>query len=111
MTEAGWGVYEPERDAQGSEWARDREDRRAGALAAGAAFEARRREGPDELQAELWLSAGPGRRIRAVADLSGLQPAQILAQLAERVVVSEDGTVSVRLHAVPVIFRNGQKAS
>nr|BBJ56348.1 hypothetical protein SAVMC3_89770 [Streptomyces avermitilis] len=21
MTEAGWGVYEPERDAQGSEWA------------------------------------------------------------------------------------------
>ncbi|GDY80703.1 hypothetical protein SAV31267_101880 [Streptomyces avermitilis] len=47
------------------------------------------------MQAELWLSAGPGRRIRAVADLSGLQPAQILAQLAERVVVSEDGTVSV----------------
>lgn len=95
MARAGWGVYEPERDIEGSAWAREREERRAGALAARAAFEARRREGADELRAELWLSAAPGRLIRAVADRAGLMPARVLAQLAERVVVGEDGTVSV----------------
>jgi hypothetical protein len=95
MVAAGWGAYEPECDVQDSEWAREREERRADALAARAAFEARRREESDELRAELWLSAGPGQRIQAVADRSGLQPTQVLAQLAERVVVSEDGTVSV----------------
>ncbi|MET9190301.1 hypothetical protein [Streptomyces tendae] len=95
MTQSGWGAYEPERDTEGSTWAQDREDRRGGALAARAAFEARRREEAHELQAELWLSASPGRLIRAVADRAGLVPAQVLTQLAERVVVSEDGTVSV----------------
>ncbi|KOT91722.1 hypothetical protein ADK70_16615 [Streptomyces rimosus subsp. pseudoverticillatus] len=95
MAQSGWGAYEPERDTEGSTWAQDREDRRGGALAARAAFEARRREEADELRAELWLSAPPGRLIRAVADRAGLVPAQVLTQLAERVVVSEDGTVSV----------------
>jgi hypothetical protein len=33
--------------------------------------------------------------IRAVSDRAGLRPDQVLAQLAERVVVGEDGTVSV----------------
>ncbi|MFD7541819.1 hypothetical protein [Streptomyces sp. NPDC059819] len=60
-----------------------------------AAFEARRREEADELRAELWLSAAPSRLIRAAADRAGLMPSQVLAQLAERVVVSADGTVSV----------------
>lgn len=95
MTQAGWGAYEPERDAQGSEWAQERGERRAGALAARAVFEARRREEADELRAELWLSAASGWLIRAAADRAGLMPAQVLAQLAERVVVNEDGTVSV----------------
>ena len=95
MPQAGWGAYEPERDTQGSKWAQEREERRDGALTARAAFEARRREEADELRAELWLSAAPGRLIRAAADRAGLMPAQVLAQLAERVVVSKDGTVSV----------------
>ncbi|CQR59301.1 hypothetical protein [Streptomyces leeuwenhoekii] len=95
MAQAGWGAYEPERDAQGSMWAQERDERRSGALAAQAAFEARRRAEVDELRTELWLSAAHSRLIRAVADRAGLMPAQVLAQLAERVVVSEDGTVSV----------------
>ncbi len=95
MTRAGWGVYEPERDIEGSAWAREREERRAGVLAARAAFEARRREGADELRAELWLSAAPSRLVRAAAGRAGVAPVQLLAQLAERVVVGEDGTVSV----------------
>ncbi len=33
--------------------------------------------------------------IRMVADRAGLMPARVLAQLAEQVVVGEDGTVSV----------------
>lgn len=93
--QAGWGEYEPERDIQGSKWAQEREERRDGALAARAALDARRREEADELRAELWLSAAPSRLIRAAADRAGLMPAQVLAQLAERVVVGEDGTVSV----------------
>ncbi|MET9819562.1 hypothetical protein [Streptomyces sp. NPDC006355] len=60
-----------------------------------AAFAARRREEGDELRAELWLSAAPSRLVRAAADRAGLMPAQVLAQLAERVVVGVDGTVSV----------------
>ncbi|MEU2213285.1 hypothetical protein AB0B95_39960 [Streptomyces hygroscopicus] len=95
MAQAGWDAYEPVRDTEGSTWAREREERRDGALAARAAFEARRREEADELRAELWLSAAPSRLIRAVADRAGLMPAQVLAQLAERVVVGDDGTVSV----------------
>lgn len=95
MAAAGWGAFEADQDHQGSKWAQEREERREGALAARAAFEARRREEADELRAELWLSAAPSRLIRAVADRAGLKPAQVLAQLAERVVVSQDGTVSV----------------
>lgn len=95
MAQGRWGAYEPEQDAQGSKWAQEREERRDGALAARAAFEARRREEADELRAELWLSAAPSRLIRAAADRAGLMPAQVLAPLAERVVVGEDGTVSV----------------
>ncbi|MFJ2307692.1 hypothetical protein [Streptomyces sp. NPDC087787] len=95
MTTAGWGVYEPEQDTQGSVWAREREERRAGAVAAQGAVGARRGEEADELRAEVWLSAASGRRFRVVADRAGLRPSQVLAQLAERIVVGEDGTVSV----------------
>ncbi|MFC9931700.1 hypothetical protein [Streptomyces sp. NPDC127190] len=95
MARAGWGAHEPERDAEGYAWAQEREEWREGALAARAGFEARRREEADELRAELWLSAVPSRLIRAVADQVGLMPGQVLAQLAERVVMRQDGTVSV----------------
>lgn len=95
MAAAGWDVYQPERDVQGSEWARERETRRAEALAARVAYEERRREEADEVRAQLWLAAGPSRLVRAAAARAGLRPADVLAQLAERVVVDEDGKVSV----------------
>jgi hypothetical protein len=95
MVQGGWGAYEQEQDIQGSKWAQERVERRDGPLVARAAFEARRLKEADELRAELWLSAAPSRLIRAAADRAGLMPAQVLAQLAERVVVGEDGTVSV----------------
>ncbi|MFE3074366.1 hypothetical protein [Streptomyces sp. NPDC059247] len=95
MDTSGWDAYEPEQDIQGSEWGRERDERRQGVLSAHAAQLARRQEERDELRTELWLSAGSGRLIRAAADRAGLSPAEVLAQLAERVVVGEDGTVSV----------------
>ncbi|MFE9975725.1 hypothetical protein ACFYRD_34670 [Streptomyces hirsutus] len=95
MSAAGWSVYEPERDAQGSVWAREREERFAGALAGQAALGERRGEEADELRAEVWLSAASSRLVRVVAGRAGLRPSEVLAQLAERIVVGEDGTVSV----------------
>ncbi|EFE72282.1 conserved hypothetical protein [Streptomyces viridosporus ATCC 14672] len=95
MTAAGWSVYEPEQDVQGSVWAREREERLAGALAAQAALGERRGEGADELRAEVRLSAASGRLVRVVAGRTGLRPSEVLAQLAERIVVGEGGTVSV----------------
>ncbi|MFJ2722206.1 hypothetical protein [Streptomyces sp. NPDC087437] len=95
MAAVGWSVYAPEQDAQGSVWAREREERFAGALAAQAAFGERRQEEADELRAEVWLSAASSRLIRVVASRAGLRPSQVLAQLAEQIVVGEDGTVSV----------------
>ncbi|MEV5083791.1 hypothetical protein AB0K74_35025 [Streptomyces sp. NPDC056159] len=99
MTAVGWSVYEPERDAQGSVWAREREERFTAALAAPAAFGERlgERQGEeaDELRAEVWLSAASSRLIQVVADRAGLRPSQVLTQLAEQIVVAEDGTVSV----------------
>ncbi|MFI2291699.1 hypothetical protein [Streptomyces niveus] len=95
MVAAGWDAYQPDGDTQGLAWAQERVERRETALAAHSAFQARRREEAEELRMELWLSATPSRLLRAVAGRAGLQPAQVLAQLAERIVVSEDGTVSV----------------
>lgn len=95
MVASDWEVYEPERDVEGSRCALEREELRRAAVQARAEFEARRRESVVEVRAELWLGAGPSRRVRAAAQRVGLRPAEILAQLAERVVVEEDGTVSV----------------
>lgn len=41
------------------------------------------------------MSAPAGRRIRAAAARAGLSPNEMLAQLAERVSVDDDGAVSV----------------
>ncbi|MFF9206758.1 hypothetical protein ACF1AE_34330 [Streptomyces sp. NPDC014986] len=95
MSALGWSVYEPEQDVQGSVWAREREERLAGALATQAASGERGREGANELRAEVWLSAASSRLVRAVAYRAGLPPSQVLAQLTERIVIGEDGTVSV----------------
>ncbi|MET7296565.1 hypothetical protein ABZS79_31405 [Streptomyces griseoloalbus] len=41
------------------------------------------------------MSSASSRLVRVVAGRTGLRPSEILAQLSERIVVSEDGTVSV----------------
>lgn len=92
---SGWAVYEPERDSVGSVWAAERVARREQAIAAHAARLERRREAADEVRAEVWLPAGPSRLLRQAAARAGLTPQEVLAQLAGRVVVGEDGAVSV----------------
>ncbi|MFJ7209786.1 hypothetical protein ACIQWR_40445 [Streptomyces sp. NPDC098789] len=95
MTQSGWSRYEPELDLQSSQWAQERGQQRQATLSAHAAHLARRHDERDGLRTELWVSARAGRLIRAAADRAGLQPAEVLAQLAERVVVGKDGTLSV----------------
>lgn len=95
LAASGAAVYDGDQDEQGSAWAQERENRRATALRDHAAWRERRREERDELQAELWLSAPAGRRIRAAAARAGLAPHEVLAQLAERAIVDDDGAVSV----------------
>ncbi|MFF2140168.1 hypothetical protein [Streptomyces sp. NPDC058193] len=92
MGGSGWDVYRPEPDVQGCEWARERGERGQRVLSGHAAELARRQDG---LRAELWLSAGSGRLVRKSATRAGMEPVEVLAQLAERIVVGEDGTVSV----------------
>ncbi|MFD8938560.1 hypothetical protein ACFV0R_25475 [Streptomyces sp. NPDC059578] len=95
MESSGWTVYEPEQDAEGTAWARERENRRAGFLEQQAARQEQLREAKDELRTEVWLTAPAGRRIRALAARAGVSPDQIVAQLAEHAVAGEHGTVSV----------------
>ncbi|WP_405466553.1 hypothetical protein OG333_38465 (plasmid) [Streptomyces anulatus] len=95
LAASGAGVYDGDLDEKGSAWAREREERRSTALRNHAAWTEQQREKRDELCAELWLGAAAGRRVRAVAARAGLTPDEILAQLAERVSVDDDGAVSV----------------
>ncbi|MGW7097039.1 hypothetical protein [Streptomyces sp. NPDC054874] len=95
LTASGAGVYDGDLDERGSAWAREREEQRATALRTHAAWREQQREKRDELRAELWLGAAAGRRVRAAAARSGLTPNEILAHLAERVTVDDDGAVSV----------------
>ncbi|WP_257138743.1 hypothetical protein [Streptomyces sp. rh34] len=95
LAASGAGVYDGDQDETGSAWAREREERRTTALRDHAAWTEQRREERDGLRAELWLSAAAGRRIRAAAARAGLTPHEVLAQLAERVAVDDDGAVSV----------------
>ncbi|MER5988888.1 hypothetical protein [Streptomyces sp. NPDC001787] len=92
---AGAGMYDPEQDSVGSAWAREHEERRAAALAGHAAWMAQRREAKAELHAAVWLDASTGRRLRAVAEGTGLTAEQVLAQLAQHVVLGADGTLSI----------------
>lgn len=95
LAASGAGLYDGDRDETGSAWAREREERRATALRNHAAWTEQQREQRHELRTELWLSAAAGRRIRAAAARAGLTPNEILAQLAERATVDDDGAVSV----------------
>ncbi|MDQ1041590.1 hypothetical protein QFZ75_008092 [Streptomyces sp. V3I8] len=95
MGEQGWPLYRPEQDVQGSTWAREREDRRQEALARQAAWQKERQDARDELTARVWLSADVSRRLRAIAARTGLQPEQVLAQLADRVRMDDTGALTV----------------
>ncbi|MEU8701673.1 hypothetical protein AB0C61_29265 [Streptomyces sp. NPDC048680] len=95
LAASGAGMYDGDRDQEGSAWAREREERRSEALRAHAAWMERRREERDELRAEVWLSAAAGRLVRGGAARAGLAPEEVLVQLAERVAVDDDGSVSV----------------
>lgn len=92
---SGQQAYEPEQDAQGVVWAQEREARRQGALDRHAAWMKERQDAKDELRAQVWLSAGASRRVRAIAARAGLEPEQVLAQLTEHVQMNEDGAVVV----------------
>ncbi|MGW1469027.1 hypothetical protein ACWCPT_32365 [Streptomyces sp. NPDC002308] len=92
---SGQDTYVPESDVRGTAWERERVERRERRLAEHGAFVAQRRERVDEVRAEVWLPPAPSRLIRQVAEQAGLTPGQVVEQLAERVVVSNDGTVSV----------------
>lgn len=95
MEASGWAVYEPERDSVGSVWAAERKSRREKAIATHAAQQERRREAADEVRAQVRVAAGPGRLLRLAASRAGLSPQEVLRQLVARVVVDEDGAVSV----------------
>ncbi|MEU4181498.1 hypothetical protein [Streptomyces sp. NPDC026589] len=95
LAASGAGVYDGDLDETGSAWAREREERRTTALRNHAAWTEQQREKRDELCAELWLGAAAGRQIRAAAARAGLTPNEVLAQMAERVTVDDDGAVSV----------------
>ncbi|MDQ1032773.1 hypothetical protein QF035_010355 [Streptomyces umbrinus] len=95
MDAQGWPVYSPERDVQGSTWARERDAQWEGALARRAAWQMERQDARDELKAQLWLPADASRRLRAIATRTGLSPEQVLAQLADRVRMNDNGTLTV----------------
>ncbi|MBU3869031.1 hypothetical protein KN815_34765 [Streptomyces sp. 4503] len=92
---SGQQVYDPGQDAQGVAWAQERDARRRGAVDRHAAWMRERREAKGELRAQVWLSADTSRRLRAIAARAGLEPEQVLAQLAENVRTDEDGVVVV----------------
>ncbi|MFF5011451.1 hypothetical protein ACFY3G_52915 [Streptomyces phaeochromogenes] len=95
MDDQGWPVYSPEQDVQGSTWARERDAQREGALARRAAWQMERQDARDELKTQVWLPADTSRRLRAIATRTGLEPEQVLAQLADRVRMDDDGALTV----------------
>ncbi|MEU0032061.1 hypothetical protein [Streptomyces sp. NPDC006335] len=95
MEQESWPVYAPEQDVLGSEWAREREAVRDGALARQVAWQKEQRDARDELQAYVWLPADVSRRLRAIVARTGLTPEQLLAQLADQVRLNDNGTLAV----------------
>ncbi|MER8160073.1 hypothetical protein [Streptomyces sp. NPDC094472] len=92
---SGQQAYDPDEDAQGVAWAQERQTRRQGAVDRHAAWARERQDAKDELRAQIWLSADTSRRLRAIAARAGLQPEQVIAQLADHVRMDEDGAVVV----------------
>ncbi|MEU0650550.1 hypothetical protein [Streptomyces umbrinus] len=95
MDDQGWPAYSTEQDVQGSTWARERDAQRKAALARRADWQMEQQDARDELRTQLWLSADVSRRLRAIAAHTGLEPEQILAQLADRVRMNDNGALTV----------------
>ncbi|MFJ9250904.1 hypothetical protein [Streptomyces sp. NPDC101776] len=91
----GRSAYNPGEDVQGSEWARERDERRTGAVVRHAAWQQKRQDAREELRTEVWLSADPSRRLRTIAARTGLRPEQLLIQLADYARLNDDGTLAV----------------
>jgi len=66
-----------------------------GALARHAARQTERQDARDELKTQVWLNADASRRLRAIADRTGLSAEQVLAQLADRASMNDDGALAV----------------
>ncbi|WP_307517386.1 hypothetical protein [Streptomyces umbrinus] len=90
-----WPIYSPEQDIQGSTWARERDTQWEGALARRAAWQMERQDARDELKTQVWLPADTSRRLRTIAARTGFSPEQVLAQLADRVRMDDDGALAV----------------
>ncbi|MEU9900052.1 hypothetical protein ACIBCS_43385 [Streptomyces phaeochromogenes] len=75
--------------------AQERTAQREGAIARRAAWQMERQDARDELKTQLWLSADAGRWLHAIATRTGLGPEPVLAQLADRVRIDDDGTLAV----------------
>ncbi|MFF5505903.1 hypothetical protein [Streptomyces roseolus] len=91
----GHTLYEPDDDATGTQWAREREDYRQERLAAFAAHrEQRRREGAATI-VQLWLTTDQAGPLQHAADRAGLTLERLLAHLAARVEADPDGTLFV----------------
>ncbi|MFF5011542.1 hypothetical protein ACFY3G_53410 [Streptomyces phaeochromogenes] len=54
-----------------------------------------RQDASDELKAQVWLSADVSRRLHAIGARTSLEPEQVLAQLADRVRMDDNGTLTV----------------
>ncbi|MEV4975390.1 hypothetical protein [Streptomyces scopuliridis] len=95
MNASGWGTYDPDSDAEGSAWTRQRETRRQTALDKHAAWAKEQREAKEELRAHVWLPADVSRRLRAIAASTRLTPEQVLAELARHAELRDDGTLTI----------------
>lgn len=78
---------------KGGTW--EREERQTAAHARHAAWQQDRRNTRDELRTEVCLPADPACRLRAFVARTGLAPERLLAQLADRVELNDDGTLTL----------------
>ncbi|GAA2264998.1 hypothetical protein GCM10010232_66500 [Streptomyces amakusaensis] len=95
MRAEGWETYQSARDETGSRRAAAYENWRQGIITRAQEDEQRRRDAVHELDIDLRLDAATGRRIRGLCARYGISPERLLAQLAERAAVTDDGTVTV----------------
>ncbi|MFF5142283.1 hypothetical protein ACFY6U_21555 [Streptomyces sp. NPDC013157] len=95
METSGWEAYDPDRDDDGTTWARERETRRQARLDKYAAWLKEHQEEQDGLRTQVYLPENVSRRLQAIASGVRLSPEQVLAKLARHAELLEDGTLTV----------------